>query len=64
MTGPFASYILDAVAKDAAIWDFRRRKKRNRGLDHTRWMSSERRKKRTRQHRNRIASASRKRNRQ
>ena len=63
MIGPFGSYILDPAQKAAAVEDFKRRKKRHRELNHSRWVAGERRKKRLRRHRGKIALASRMRNR-
>lgn len=64
MTGPYASHIRDQKQKVAAVRDFERRHKRNREMDHAHWIYGERRKKRTRRHRDKIAAASRKRNNQ
>lgn len=63
MQGPTASYILDPKQKAAAVEDFNRRKKRHREMDHGRWVKGERRKKRLRRRRDKMALGSRQRNR-
>lgn len=63
MTGPSAIHILDPKQKAAALRDFERRHKRNREMDHAHWIYGERRKHLKRRRRDKIAAASRKRNR-